>query len=283
MRHSKWQTLVWAYFLLMFAGMGITAGAHRLWTHRSYKATFALRLLLVVAQTMAIQNHVIEWARDHRVHHKHSETDADPHNAKRGFFFSHVGWLMVKKHPEVKDKGKKIDLGDLYADPLLVIQKKYYVPFVLFFFLLVPTLIPWYFWNETIWNAYFVAGILRLVIGWNFTWSVNSVAHLWGTRPYEQDSNPAENLLVVVASAGEGYHNYHHCFPHDYSISETNIKGFSLFFNFGTVFIDLMAFLGLAYGRKKMDGRLVKEKQLRSGDGNSNIQLFNPLRWKMRT
>jgi stearoyl-CoA desaturase (delta-9 desaturase) len=71
-----------------------------------------------------VQNHVCEWARDHRVHHKYSETDADPHNATRGFFFSHVGWLLVRKHPEVKEKGKGIDMSDLEADPLLRLQKK---------------------------------------------------------------------------------------------------------------------------------------------------------------
>jgi fatty-acid desaturase len=68
---------------------------------------------------------VLVWARDHRVHHKYSETDADPHNAKRGFFFSHIGWLLCRKHPEVKKKGKKIDISDLENDPVLAFQKKY--------------------------------------------------------------------------------------------------------------------------------------------------------------
>lgn len=67
----------------------------------------------------------IDWARDHRVHHKYSETDADPHNSNRGFFFCHIGWLLCRKHPAVKDKGEGIDLSDLYADPILAFQKKY--------------------------------------------------------------------------------------------------------------------------------------------------------------
>lgn len=75
-------------------------------------------------QSIIFQNHVYEWARDHRVHHKYSETDADPHNATRGFFFSHVGWLLVRKHPDVKEKGKAIDMSDLSADPLVMFQKK---------------------------------------------------------------------------------------------------------------------------------------------------------------
>lgn len=68
---------------------------------------------------------MIEWARDHRVHHKYSETDADPHNALRGFFFAHIGWLLVRKHPEVKEKGKQLDVSDLMDDPILRFQRKY--------------------------------------------------------------------------------------------------------------------------------------------------------------
>lgn len=71
-----------------------------------------------------LQNHLYEWSRDHRVHHKYSETDADPHNATRGFFFSHVGWLLCRKHPDVIEKGRGIDCSDLIADPLIRFQKK---------------------------------------------------------------------------------------------------------------------------------------------------------------
>ncbi len=78
-----------------------------MWSHRSYKAKWPLRLILALSQTLALQRDIYEWAADHRVHHKYSETDADPHNAKNGFFFSHIGWLLVEKHPEVIKKGIK--------------------------------------------------------------------------------------------------------------------------------------------------------------------------------
>lgn len=113
-----------ALVLYLVSGLGITAGAHRLWAHRSYKARFPLRVLLTIFNTIAFQDCAIHWARDHRVHHKYSETDADPHNATRGFFFSHVGWLLCKKHPEVIAKGKKLDISDLVADPVLHFQRK---------------------------------------------------------------------------------------------------------------------------------------------------------------
>lgn len=83
-----------------------------------------MRLLLMLSQTLAFQNSIYEWVRDHRVHHKFTDTDADPHNSQRGFFFSHMGWLMLKKHPDVKEKGKQIDMSDLDADPIVAFQKK---------------------------------------------------------------------------------------------------------------------------------------------------------------
>ncbi|CAG9818346.1 unnamed protein product [Phaedon cochleariae] len=115
----------WSAFLMIYiTGFGITAGAHRLWSHRAYKAKWPLRLLLVILFTVTGQRHVYVWALDHRVHHKYSETDADPHNAKRGFFFSHVGWLILTPHPSVVEKRKAVDMSDLEADPIVMWQKR---------------------------------------------------------------------------------------------------------------------------------------------------------------
>ncbi|XP_033070160.1 stearoyl-CoA desaturase 5 isoform X2 [Trachypithecus francoisi] len=120
---AKPLTLLWAYFCFLLAALGVTAGAHRLWSHRSYKAKLPLRIFLAIANSMAFQNDIFEWSRDHRAHHKYSETDADPHNARRGFFFSHIGWLFVRKHPDVIEKGRKLDVTDLLADPVVRIQR----------------------------------------------------------------------------------------------------------------------------------------------------------------
>ncbi|XP_058922980.1 stearoyl-CoA desaturase 5 isoform X3 [Kogia breviceps] len=116
-------TLLWAYFCFLLTALGVTAGAHRLWSHRSYKAKLPLRIFLAAANSMAFQNDIFEWSRDHRVHHKYSETDADPHNARRGFFFSHIGWLFVRKHRAVIEKGRKLDVTDLLADPVVRFQR----------------------------------------------------------------------------------------------------------------------------------------------------------------
>merc|ERR1719320_532645 len=94
----SWQFLFATY---QFSGAGITAGAHRLWSHKTYKAKTPLRLFLAIANSMAGENSIYVWTRDHRTHHKCSETVGDPHNASRGFFFAHMGWLLVRKHPAV--------------------------------------------------------------------------------------------------------------------------------------------------------------------------------------
>lgn len=135
-----------AYVYGICGAIGVTGGSHRLWAHSAYKAKLPLRCMLMIMQTIAFQNCIWEWVRDHRyanierilfcdwinplvflnsrVHHKYTDTNADPHNYSRGFFFAHMGWLMVRKHPQVKIKGAGIDLSDIERDRVCVFQKK---------------------------------------------------------------------------------------------------------------------------------------------------------------
>ncbi|XP_016660726.1 delta-9 desaturase-like isoform X2 [Acyrthosiphon pisum] len=121
---AKITTTVFAICLYQITAIGITAGSHRLWSHRAYKAKWQLRVIIIILNTIAFQNSVYEWARDHRLHHKYTDTNADPHNSNRGMFFSHVGWLLCRKHPDVIEKGRTIDTSDLLADPIVAFQKK---------------------------------------------------------------------------------------------------------------------------------------------------------------
>jgi len=269
---AMWATLIWTYVLYILGALGITGGAHRLWSHRSYKAKAPLRFLLMIFDCIALQNDVIEWVRDHRVHHKYSETDADPHNATRGLFFSHVGWLLVRKHPDVIKKGKTVDLSDLYGDPILVFQKRFYIPLAIFFCFIMPTLVPMYFWNESAWTAYFTAGVFRYIWTLHCTWAINSIAHIFGNRPYDKYINPRQNIFAALLSLGEGWHNYHHVFPYDYRASEMPYT-----INLTTVFIDFFAYIGWAYERKSISKEMVQRKMLRSGD-RSNIDHQNQQR-----
>ncbi|GJQ73942.1 Desat1 [Trypoxylus dichotomus] len=262
----KLLTVIHGFILLNLGNLGITCGAHRLWSHRSYKAKTPLKVILVIMETLAFQNSVIEWARDHRVHHKFSETDADPHNAKRGFFFAHVGWLLTRRHPDVKTKGKTVDISDLTSDPILWFQHKHYLPLMIITAFLVPTIIPMYFWGETFWNSWFL-NLLRYCLGLNITWLVNSAAHMFGGKPYDRFINPAENFSVAALALGEGWHNYHHTFPWDYKTSELG-KYTS---NFSTAFIDLFAKIGWAYDLKTVSEEVVRKRTIRTGDGTHHI------------
>ncbi|KAK2093702.1 hypothetical protein P7K49_027440 [Saguinus oedipus] len=259
----KFYTWLWGLFCYFVSAMGITAGVHRLWSHQTYKARLPLRVFLIIANTMAFQNDVFEWARDHSAHHKFSEADADPHNSRRGFFFSHVGWLLVPKHPAVKEKGGTLDLSDLKAEKLVMFQRRYYKPGVLLMCFILPTLVAFYFWGETFQHSLYVATFLRYAVVLNATWLVNSAAHLYGYPPYDKIISPQENVLVSLEAVGEGFHNYHHSFPYDYSASE-----YRWHINVTTFFIDCMAALGLAYDQKKVSKAAILARIKRTGDGS---------------
>ncbi|XP_076672880.1 acyl-CoA Delta-9 desaturase-like isoform X1 [Andrena cerasifolii] len=264
---AKLMTAAFAFVLYMICGAGITAGAHRLWAHKSYKAKWPLQVLLMISNSVAFQYPVIHWARDHRVHHKFSETNADPYNVKRGFFFAHVGWLLCRKHPDVKEKGKEVDVSDLEKNPVLAFQKRYYLVLMPLLCFGMPTVVPVVCWNETWSNALFVSAILRYVLALNATWLVNSAAHLYGNKPYDKFIYPSENLGVSIVACGEGWHNYHHVFPWDYKTSELG----NYRFNITTAFIDLFAKIGWAYDLKMVPSVLVQKKVKRSGDGSHEV------------
>lgn len=258
---AKWQT--WLMFIAYYlvSGLGVTAGAHRLWCHRTYKATTPIKVMLMLFNCISFQNDLLVWCRDHRVHHRFSETTADPHNAKRGFFFAHIGWLLMKKHPDVKEKGKSVDISDLLKDPIIQFQHKHYLLLGLIFSLLIPMFVPCLFWGEKAAVSFFLCVVVRYVLSLHATWLVNSAAHLWGSRPYDKTMNPAENVFVSIGAIGEGFHNYHHAFPHDYSTSEHGP-----YLNITTCFIDICAVLGLVSHRRKMTSAMVEARQERTGN-----------------
>ncbi|KAK1121767.1 hypothetical protein K0M31_010078 [Melipona bicolor] len=259
---TKLQTALWGIFLCLLGELGVTAGAHRLWAHRTYKAKWPMRFILMIMQTIAFQNDIYVWARDHRVHHKFTDTNADPHNAKRGFFFSHVGWLLVRKHPDVIKKGAIIDMTDLKKDPIVFWQRKWYRLLVLLFSFVLPVWVPCYFWNETLFNSWH-HNLLRYAITMNITWLVNSAAHIWGYKPYDKNICPTENKIVALLSVGEGWHNYHHVFPWDYKAAE--FGNYNM--NITTALIDFCALLGLAYDMKTVSTDMIKKRANRTGDG----------------
>ncbi|XP_013100667.2 acyl-CoA Delta-9 desaturase-like [Stomoxys calcitrans] len=264
---AKWQTNIFALLLGIFASLGITVGSHRLYSHRAFKVNLPLELLILYMQTMCFHLSVYHWVRDHRVHHKYTETEADPHNAKRGFFFSQIGWLLVKKQQEVKEKAKGIDYSDVLNNPLVMFQHRHYFILTLFACYIIPTIVPIYFWNETFLNAFFVSVMLRHVCTVHGIGTINSVAHLYGNRPYDKNYNPTENNIVNILAVGEGFHNYHHVFPWDYKASE--LGHYAL--NLGATFIDFFAKIGWAYDLKTVSPQMIRNRVERTGDGSHPI------------
>nr|AHW98358.1 fatty acyl desaturase [Grapholita molesta] len=261
---AKWATIFLAFILHEAAILGVTAGAHRLWAHRTYKAKLPLQIFLMLLHSFACRYSAFHWARDHRLHHKYSDTDGDPHNASRGLFFSHIGWLMFKKHPEAKKRMGKIDVSDLKANKVLMFQKKYSIPFIGTICFILPTLIPMYFWDETFSSAFFVT-VLRVIVSLHVTFLVNSFAHAFGNRPYDRYIKPSQSIPISLATLGEGYHNYHHAFPWDYKASEFgNTIG-----NFTTMVINFFAWLGWAYDLKSVGADMIAKKKEKTGDGTN--------------
>uniref|UniRef100_A0A1B0B1J9 Fatty acid desaturase domain-containing protein n=1 Tax=Glossina palpalis gambiensis TaxID=67801 RepID=A0A1B0B1J9_9MUSC len=261
---AKLLTFLWVIIIIWVSGIGITAGAHRLWSHKSYNASLTLRILLMFLFTIAGQRDAYTWALDHRIHHKFSETDADPHNAKRGFFFAHVGWLFLTPHPKVVEKRKIIDMSDLERDPVVMFQRRWFIPLFAICSIGLPALIPWYQWDECLWRSFWINFNMRFCCTLNVAFFVNSVAHMWGRKPYDKNISPVESPMVSFLALGEGWHNYHHVFPWDYKTGEFgNYK-----LNVTTAFIDICAKFGLANGRKLVSCDMIKRRALKCGDGS---------------
>ncbi|XP_045779955.1 acyl-CoA Delta(11) desaturase-like [Maniola jurtina] len=259
---ATWKSLIFYNLLQVLACMGVTAGAHRLWSHRSYKAKMPLQIILMLLNSLTFLNTVPHFVRDHRLHHRYSDTDADPHNATRGFFYSHIGWLMVKKHPEVLRRGKLIDMSDIYANRVLRFQKKYAIPLIGTLCFVLPTIITMHFFEESLNTAWHLT-ILCYTFRLNVVFSVNSVAHLWGNKPYDKKIKPVQNYVVSYFAGGEGYHNYHHSFPWDYRAAELGNN----WLNLTTKFIDFFAWIGWAYDLKAVPEDIAHLKAIRTGDG----------------
>ncbi|KAF0700612.1 Aste57867_8879 [Aphanomyces stellatus] len=261
-----WQTLVCAIVFYNLGGLGITAANHRLYSHRAFKASDAVRFFLILYSAIANQGTAFHWAgaRDHRVHHKFTDTDADPHNAKRGFFFSHVGWLLVKKHPDVVAAGKQVVVDDLLQDWVIRLQMRCNPYGQLAMCFVLPVLVCRLGWQESYLNGLFIPGFLRYVLLLHSTWCINSVAHALGYTPYDASLSATENQWVSFAILGEGWHNWHHAFPYDYAASEFGIASQ---WNPTKLFIDACAYVGHVTDRK----RALKTWEARKHGGTAQL------------
>ncbi|TPX37690.1 hypothetical protein SmJEL517_g00559 [Synchytrium microbalum] len=160
----------------------------------------------------AFQGSIRWWVIRHRLHHRFPDTDNDPYNAKRGLWFSHMGWLFETAH---YSKLKEIDDSDLNADKLVVFQHKYFNIIAIFMCFIFPSIVAKVLWNDAI-GGFLYGGVLKAVLVWHVTFSINSLAHWMGDQPYTLDSTARDNWWLSVFTVGEGSHNFHHAFPKDY-------------------------------------------------------------------
>ena len=211
LEHGIRPSEVWACVGLWFlTGLGITAGYHRLFSHRSYKGSWPVRLFFAIIGAAACQNSIIAWCSDHRIHHKFVDTDRDPYDANRGFWYSHIGWIFIggRRDPSYPN------VPDLWADPICRFQHRFYWPIAIGFNVLIPLALG--IWTGRIGGMLLFAGLVRVVLVHHFTFTINSLAHMWGRQPWSKGNTARDNWFLSILSFGEGYHNYHHAYQYDY-------------------------------------------------------------------
>jgi stearoyl-CoA desaturase (delta-9 desaturase) len=202
-----------AVSLFWISGMSITAGYHRLWAHKTYEANTLVRVLLAIGGAMALQNSILHWVSDHRIHHKHVDNnDKDPYSAKRGFWYSHIGWML--REYQIDRYADYSNCRDLQKDKVVAWQHKHYLAIVLLSNFGIAGLIGWL--NGDILGMLLLAGVFRLVAVHHVTFFINSLAHMWGRQPYTDKNSARDNDLLAFFTFGEGYHNFHHIFEYDY-------------------------------------------------------------------
>jgi stearoyl-CoA desaturase (delta-9 desaturase) len=214
-----WFPIVLATIFLFVIGHGVTIGYHRLFTHRSFEARRPLKISLAVLGSMSFQGSLIGWVADHRRHHRFSDRPGDPHSPYwigaapaggwRGLWHAHLGWAF-RGDATSRDEYA----ADLVADPDLVFVDRLFVPCCILT-LGLPFLIG-YLWTGTLagaFAAFLVAGVIRVGLSHNVTWSVNSVCHRFGTRTFRTRDRSTNVALLAPLTMGESWHNNHHAFP----------------------------------------------------------------------
>ena len=228
----SWTNLAVMLALYALTGLGITVGYHRLLSHRSFNTPRWVRSAIATIGCMAMQGGPLRWAADHRTHHFHSDTEGDPHDIERGFFFAHMGWLFYLFPSDYDQRRILHHTRDLARDPYLRrLDRYHYVPgLAVGALLLAAGGLPLFLWG-------FCA---RLVLLYHSTWLVNSAAHKWGYRSFPEAAG-TNNWLVALLAFGEGWHNNHHAWP---SSARQGLRTRELDISWGA--IRLLGKLGLA-------------------------------------
>lgn len=209
-------SVIWfavAYFF--FGHLAITCGAHRLYSHESYKATLALQYAYVLGFSAVAQGPLIWWVGKHREHHAHTDEDADPHSPLKNFFHGHMGWLLTKRGM-APSPGKYVrhfsrDGGNRYRPAIW--QMQHYRTIIALMAFGVPTLAGGLFGDWI--GGLFVGAFARLMLQYHLTWIVNSAGHRFGTH---RGASATNIWLLAIPTVGESFHANHHVDPGKYRL-----------------------------------------------------------------
>lgn len=201
--------LIFALVFAVLTNLSITAGYHRLFSHRSYEAHSIPKALFLLIGASAWQGSALKWCSDHRKHHYKVDSDEDPYSITKGFWHAHMGWLFYESSVNAP-----ISAPDLEKDKLVFWQHKYYYPIAIIMSFVFPAIVGYFM--GSFWAGLFIAGGLRVVLTQQSTFLVNSLTHTMGKQPYSDKVSARDSLLVAFLTHGEGYHNFHHTFQFDY-------------------------------------------------------------------
>jgi len=200
---------------LYFAcGLSITVGYHRLFSHRSHNAKWPLVLFYSIFGAGSFQNSIIEWCSDHRRHHKMTDSEDDPYSASKGFWYSHIGWILLEEENFTNDFS---NVKDLQQSKIIMWQHRNVFLIGALSGLILPAVIGLIVGGISGAIGCFVwAGLARVVFVHHGTFLINSAAHIWGTQPYSEENSSKDSFWLAFLTFGEGYHNFHHTFQADY-------------------------------------------------------------------
>ncbi|XP_070490555.1 delta(9)-fatty-acid desaturase fat-6-like [Chironomus tepperi] len=258
-------TYIFTFTVFILGGLGLGPGAHRYFCHRSYKTNRAVKLFMIVCQQLSGIKSIHSWVRVHRAHHKFADTDKDPTSMKYGLFHAAIGWFLIKQTPEAQHELDRIYMDDVIADNDLNFQLKYYPILYTVVTIALPSIVPYYFWNESLLVGF---GMNMFRYGLNIYQQIvgNSFLHLNGRKPYDGSYTAIDNDFYNLVTLGEGYHNFHHAFPFDYRANE--LFGLAHITSLSNLYINVLAALGLVYDRKFASPQMIARRVTRTGDGS---------------
>ena len=241
-------SLLLATFLLLFLnGISISAGYHRYYAHKAYTPSKVVESILLFFSTMAMQGSVIYWSHEHRIHHRFTDKEEDPHSIKKGFLYAHVLWLFKKPKPI-----DEMVVQDLTKNKLVRFQHSYYVPLAIATNLVAVIFVWWL--TQDLAGALIMSFLLRIFLLHHFTWFINSLAHTWGAKTYSGEQTAVDNYIIALVTFGEGYHNYHHVFASDY---RNGIRWYH--FDPSKWLVWILCKIGLVKDLKKMNQYTIKK------------------------